>query len=373
MTRSHAKNNTSGSVFTYYERNRTEYGSKTQRIGADSMKKIDACYLCLNPVRNPVACGKGHIYCKECILSSLVSQKAQIKAHQASLEAYAAEEQQEREKARAEARARVLKDFERGLGLGGGLPPVPKARVATERRVELARKPDQKQGDVDVKLIEAPPAPAAGDGRGVKRKFELDESAVEKLAREAEDAALKAIEVEQAESRRAKLPSFWLPTLTPEAHIGPLKDVKLQTMCNVGEHPHPLALKNLLPVHFTYPAASKTDTTKSTPICPSCSREISNATKSILLTSKRPANETTEEPPAKKAKSDKKDVKEQVVCGHVVCSTCADTIVKPGKQCPVCEAHIRPDKDMIELGREGTGFAAAGGAQAKREGVAFMP
>jgi hypothetical protein len=41
---------------TYYERNRTEYGSKTQRIGADSMKKIDACYLCLNSVRNPVAC-----------------------------------------------------------------------------------------------------------------------------------------------------------------------------------------------------------------------------------------------------------------------------------------------------------------------------
>lgn len=126
-------------------------------------------------------------------------------------------------------------------------------------------------------------------------------------------------------------------------------------MCNVGEHPHPLALKNLLPVHFTYPAASKTDTTKSTPICPSCSREISNATKSILLTSKRPAQEeATDGPgPSKKAKKDKKD-KEELVCGHVVCSTCADTIVKPGKQCPVCEAHVRPDKDMIELGREGT-------------------
>lgn len=129
-------------------------------------------------------------------------------------------------------------------------------------------------------------------------------------------------------------------------------------MCNVGEHPHPLAHKNLLPVQFTYPAASKTDTTKSTPICPSCSREISNATKSILLTSKRPANETTDEPaPAKRAKKDKKE-KEEVVCGHVVCSTCADTIVKPGKQCPVCEAHIRPDKDMIELGREGESYCA---------------
>lgn len=296
----------------------------------------------------------------------MIGQKAQIKAHQESLEAYAAEEQLEREKARADARNRVLQDFERGLGLGGVKIGGAKPKVGTEKKVELGRDPSK--NDVSVKLIEGP----AGDERGVKRKFELDESAVEKVAREAEDAAMKAIEAEQvslktascvpetlihfhqAESRRAKLPSFWLPTLTPEATIGPLKDVKLQTMCNVGEHPHPLALKNLLPVHFTYPAASKTDTTQSTPICPSCSREISNATRSILLTSRRPAQEeSTDGPgPAKKAKKDKKE-KEELVCGHVVCSTCADTIVKPGKQCPVCEAHVRPDKDLIELGREG--------------------
>lgn len=258
----------------------------------------------------------------------------------------------------------MLRDFERGLSLGG-VKIAAKPKAITEKKVELGRDPTK--NDVSIKLIEGP----TGDERGVKRKFEFDESAMERVAREAEDAALKAIEAEQvsvqiarrytlvdhfcqAESRRAKLPSFWLPTLTPEATIGPLKDVKLQTMCNVGEHPHPLALKNLLPVHFTYPAASKTDTTKSTPICPSCSREISNATKSILLTSKRaPQEHATDGPgPSKKAKKDKKD-KDEVICGHVVCSTCADTIVKPGKQCPVCEAHIRPDKDLIELGREG--------------------
>ncbi|KAJ9110718.1 hypothetical protein QFC22_006696 [Naganishia vaughanmartiniae] len=368
MTRSHAKNNTSGSVFTYYERNRTEYGSKTQRIGADSMKKIDACYLCLNAVRNPVACSKGHVYCKECILSSLISQKAQIKAHQASLEAFAEQEQQEREKAKVEARERVLRDFERGLGLGGVRIASTAAMMAdTEKKIQLGREAE----DGVPKLIEG----SGADARGIKRKFELDQSAVEKAAQAAEEMALKALEAEQVESRKAKLPSFWLPTLTPEATIGPLKDIKLQTMCNVGDHPHPLALKNLLPVHFTYPASSKSDATNSTktPICPSCSREISNSTKSILLTSKTPAS--AEEPAAKKAKKEKGNSKEkeEAVCGHVVCSTCAETIVRPGKQCVVCEAVIRPDKDMIELGREGTGFAAAGGAQAKREGVAFMP
>lgn len=167
----------------------------------------------------------------------------------------------------------------------------------------------------------------------------------------------------QVESRKAKLPSFWLPTLTPEATIGPLKDIKLQTMCNVGDHPHALAMKNLLPVHFTYPAPSKSDSsngqTTRTPICPSCSREISNATKSILLTSKSPAPSSADadadgaEPPAAKKTKREKREKEEAVCGHVVCATCAETIVKPGKQCVVCEAVIRPDKDMIELGREG--------------------
>ncbi|KAJ9126498.1 hypothetical protein QFC24_002241 [Naganishia onofrii] len=290
---------------------------------------------------------------------SLISQKAQIKAHQASLEAYAEQEQQEREKAKAEARERVLRDFERGLGLGGvRIGSTPVAMADTEKKIQLGREAE----DGVPKLIEAGSGP---DARGVKRKFELDQSAVEKAAQAAEEMALKTLEAEQAstrvESRKAKLPSFWLPTLTPEATIGPLKDIKLQTMCNVGDHPHPLALKNLLPVRFTYPAASKSDSsnTTKTPICPSCSREISNSTKSILLTSRLPAHasaaadEPAAPPAAKKAKKEKREKEEPAVCGHVVCSTCAETIVKPGKQCVVCEAVIRPDKDMIELGREG--------------------
>lgn len=133
---------------------------------------------------------------------SVISQKAQIKAHQVSLEAYAAEEQLEREKARAEARNRVLLDFERGLSLGGAKIGV-KPKVTTEKKVELGRDPNK--NDVSVKLIEGP----AGDERGVKRKFEFDESAMEKVAREAEDAALKAIEAEQVSAK----PIFLVHTL----------------------------------------------------------------------------------------------------------------------------------------------------------------
>jgi len=80
--------------------------------------------------------------------------------------------------------------------------------------------------------------------RGTKRKFAFDSSAVENLAREAEEAALRQIEREQAEALRHKLPDFWLPSLTPTyASSGPpqsLKDVKLQTTCHGGIPPHPI-------------------------------------------------------------------------------------------------------------------------------------
>ena len=114
------------------------------------------------------------------------------------------------------------------------------------------------------------------------------------------------------------------------------------------------SMKGLLPVIFTYPNGSKSDTnsaTKDRPICPSCSRELTNATRCVLLTSKSPAGA---EPPKKKKKNgDDSKSKEELCCGHVVCGTCADTVVKPGKQCVVCEASIRPDKDMIDIDKEG--------------------
>ena len=78
----------------------------------------------------------------------------------------------------------------------------------------------------------------------MKRKFDFDTSTVETLAREAEEAALRQIEREQAEALRSKLPDFWLPSLTPTySSTGApqsLTDVKVQTTCRGGDPPHPL-------------------------------------------------------------------------------------------------------------------------------------
>ena len=77
-----------------------------------------------------------------------------------------------------------------------------------------------------------------------KRKLDFDSTTVETLMREAEEGALRQIEKEQAEALRAKLPDFWLPSLTPTyTSSGPpssLKDVKVQTMCRGSDLSHPI-------------------------------------------------------------------------------------------------------------------------------------
>lgn len=130
--------------------------------------------------------------------------------------------------------------------------------------------------------------------RGVKRKFEFDASNVESLAEEAEEAAVRQIEKEQALALKHKLPDFWLPSLTPTyTSSGPpqsLVDIKVQTTCRGGNPAHELSLKNLTPVVFTTyasvsasskspdstPVDAKAKEEEADPMCPSCKKKLSN-------------------------------------------------------------------------------------------------
>lgn len=116
--------------------------------------------------------------------------------------------------------------------------------------------------------------------------------------------------------------------------------------------------KTLLPVNLHYPSSSKT------PHCPSCARELSNTVSSFLLSSREPAAAATNgevaaeaDRPAKKQKKSKKEDKDKeapLCCGHVVCQTCVDTIVKPSERCSVCEAGIKGDgAGIIPVGKDG--------------------
>lgn len=304
------------------------------------MKPIDHCNLCLSKVSDAVACPEAHVFCRECCYADLLAQKAGIERQKAELEAWEREDERKRAEARERARERVRENFERGMGLGG--------------RVRIG------SGSGSV-----PRSSGSGSGLGGKADGEREredkgedgerdlEAEVERLAREAEDAALAAIEAEETEGRKAKIAAFWLPTNTPEAPLGPLKQVKLQTLCHVG-HAHPISRKTLLPVIFSYPSAkapsSSSTASESKPGCPSCLREINNATGGMLLTSSRAEEKPDGEEPKKKKK--KKDTKEkrEAICGHVVCKECVERGEKSGNMCPVCEAKI---EKALPLGKEG--------------------
>ena len=134
-------------------------------------------------------------------------------------------------------------------------------------------------------------------GRGTKRKLEFSPSAIDRLAAEAEDAALKKIKEEQEEALKSKLPDFWLPSLTPTyTSVGipkDLKDIKVRTTCKGGRQAHELSfvfvlmslihhssclayrLKSLTSLKFTFPKSNANDTDQD-PMCPSCKKGFSN-------------------------------------------------------------------------------------------------
>lgn len=338
-----AKNTTTQANLSYYERLKLKQAGAARRLGTESFKPLDACNLCLSTATDPVACGEAHIFCRECAIADLIGQKAGIEAQKSQLRAWEEEDARKRADAREAARARVVSDFEKGMGLAG-------ARSSSVSA--SASKPSSNSS-----------TPRVGSG---VRKFALDEDAIDAATREAEERAGEAIDAEASEARRAKIAAFWLPANTPSAPLGPLKNVKLQTLCHVGGagRAHPISLKGLLPVVMRYPPGSKEG---GKPACPSCQKELSNATGAVLLSSREPAGVSVEETagkekeangdgegPRKKAKKDKKekDKLAPAVCGHVVCKTCAETVVKPAGRCCVCEARVEKE-GMIPLGVEG--------------------
>ncbi|KIK65919.1 hypothetical protein GYMLUDRAFT_93736 [Collybiopsis luxurians FD-317 M1] len=348
----HSKNNTASSIFSYAEYKKLDYGTKKQRLGNESMRRFDACALCLNTAREPLACNEGHLFCKECVYTDLLTQKKDIKRQKERLELMKKEAEEERARAKQAARDRVLAEFEKGeLGLAAA----PSKATTSSGLTRSGCRP---------RFLSAFPKLIAqfdSATRPLKRKFEFDSNAVENLALEAEEAALLQIEKEQAEALKHKLPDFWLPSLTPtytsNGDPRSLQDVKVQTTCRGGNPKHTLAMKDLTPVKFT--VAASTGSSSEQAICPSCKKVLSNNTLIFLA---KP-------------------------CAHVTCKTCTDTLVRPAKQCVVCDTPLKvngdskkgeKDKeksekgDIIELRREGTGFAGGGMAETSKAGVAFQ-
>ncbi|KJP87175.1 hypothetical protein AK88_03222 [Plasmodium fragile] len=75
MTR-HSKNNTANPIFTYHERKKvTDVGTLKERLGKDSMRRFEQCWICLRTAETPVSTPYGHIFCKMCIFNHFLTQK----------------------------------------------------------------------------------------------------------------------------------------------------------------------------------------------------------------------------------------------------------------------------------------------------------
>ncbi|BGP25951.1 zinc finger protein, nitric oxide synthase-interacting protein [Rhodotorula toruloides] len=315
----HGRNNTSRADFTYAERQMAQGGTKRALLGRESMRDIDACSLCLGHARDPRVCPEGHLYCQECILTSLLDQKKDIKRQQKLLERMRAESEAEMAAARTAARERVLKEFETAQSSLGS--------KTTQGKVSATGADDEKAGP-----------------RGTKRSFELDEDEIDRLTKEATDEALSRTAREMADARRAKLPNFWLPSLTPTATPESVIDAKLQTLCHASKPPHPVSLKTLVTVKLTKDPEEKNRSGNPTVLCPSCRKTITNNVKAFALKA----------------------------CGDVLCSTCVDTLCRKDEVCAHCMTPVDKKLPYIELKREGTGYAAGGGVQVEKFDVAFQ-
>ncbi|KAJ7219972.1 hypothetical protein GGX14DRAFT_432629 [Mycena pura] len=362
MTR-HAKNATASSVFSYAEHQKaaTEYGTKRKRLGNDSMRPFDACCLCLQTAREPVCCKDGHLFCKECAVNDLLSQKKNLKRQKEKAEQIKKEIQAEVERAKDAARERVLQNFERGqLGLASTAPTSSSA-------------------------VSKEPA-TTGTKRSFTTAFEFSPARVSELVAQAEDAAARLIAIEKTEAAKSVLPDFWLPSLTPTFGGVPMRDilvaggktgeVKMGPICRGGGEKHSFALKDLMPVKFSFHSEGKEkgavgeSKDRGEAVCPSCMKKLSN---NVIMFLMKP-------------------------CAHVICRNCTDTLIRTSLSrnitsaegsslheassarkdndndayvCVVCDIQLKKT-DIIELKREGTGFASGGLAESSRSGTAFQ-
>ncbi|XP_072463410.1 nitric oxide synthase-interacting protein isoform X2 [Notamacropus eugenii] len=171
MTR-HGKNCTAGAVYTYHEKKKdtaaSGYGTQNVRLSRDAVKDFDCCCLSLQPCHDPVVTPDGFLYEREAILEYILHQKREI--------------------------ARQTKAYEKQRG----------AQKEERRELSRAAAQDQLRGflEKEAAIVSRPlnpftPRTGASPGEPQLGPNSGPEAGDKEKAKE--------------------LPSFWIPSLTPEA------------------------------------------------------------------------------------------------------------------------------------------------------------
>lgn len=127
-----------------------------------------------------MSCPHGDIFCRECALSNILAQKKEIKRLEKVREKEGREAEEDRNREEDEAKERAVQEFEKiQMGLD--------AKVGAAGKKIIGREEGKIVVEEDV----------AGGKRGEKRKFELDEDELLRIAREERTKARKAIDEEK--------------------------------------------------------------------------------------------------------------------------------------------------------------------------------
>ncbi|CAB4023144.1 Nitric oxide synthase-interacting [Paramuricea clavata] len=290
MTR-HGKNCTAGAVYTYHERKKdaeqSGFGSKNVRLGKDSVKDFDCCSLTLQPCREPVITPDGYLYDKESILESLLHQKKEMARKTKAFEKQKRREEQEKHELKVAMERSKVERFEK-----------------LEKR--LTTKPH--------------------DAFNTSKKDEPSTSTANntKVGKE--------------------LPSFWIPSLTPQAKPDEAKKPDTKTRCPMSGKP--LRIKDLIPVKFTVAAGDdKSLITREVRYkCAVTHDALGNSVPCAVL-----AN-----------------------TGNVVTMDCVEKLIKKDMLCPFTSEKLK-ESDIVAIQRGGTGFSGSGvELSAKKDGPAMQ-
>uniref|UniRef100_A0A452G0I6 Nitric oxide synthase-interacting protein n=1 Tax=Capra hircus TaxID=9925 RepID=A0A452G0I6_CAPHI len=304
MTR-HGKNCTAGAVYTYHEKKKdtaaSGYGTQNIRLSRDAVKDFDCCCLSLQPCHDPVVTPDGYLYEREAILEYILHQKKEI--------------------------ARQMKAYEKQRG----------ARREEQKELQRAAAQDHVRGflEKEAAIVSRPLNPftpkAASAGNGP------------------DDAQPGSSAGPAGKDKDKALPSFWIPSLTPEAKATKLEKPApspsshhLSRIVTCPMSGKPLRMSDLTPVRFT-PLDSSVDrvgliTRSERYVCAVTRDSLSNATPCAVL---RPS-------------------------GAVVTLECVEKLIRKDMVDPVTGEKLT-DRDIIVLqrlgnppGTGGTGFAGSG-------------
>lgn len=307
----HGRNATNSAVYSYSERQKdakeSGYGTDRCRLGKDSLKGFDCCCLTLQPCREPLVSPEGWLFDKEAVLRYILKKKSEH-----SRQAKERGRQREREERRVREAASGLEDKARAAFESGEKSILPRSSSSS------SFSEPKKSGDRPGR-----PSPS---------------------------------------SSSAAMPSFWIPSLTPDASkdaAAPKVEVgngggtsaeaaeeKQVVLCPMSGKP--LKFKSLIPVQFVHLGGDDDG-----PPTSSSSSKRAKRAPSLIARVERFKCAVTHD-----ILNNSTPVAVLRPTGHVVTVECVDKIIKKDMIHPLTGQHLK-DKDIIYLQRGGTGFSAA--------------